>query len=173
MPNQNLSHLDQSGHAHMVDITQKSPTLRRATAEGYVLMSPATLTALTQNTAPKGEVLSVARIAAIQAAKKTADLIPLCHTLPLEQITIDFEIDAPLPQSSVLSPQSFRAVRILATASITAKTGIEMEALTAASIAALTIIDMLKALDPSMIITNIRLLEKTGGKSHYQAPPLP
>ncbi len=119
-------------------------------------MAPATLDALRNNAGPKGEVLPVARIAGIQAAKKTGDLIPLCHPLPLEQVTVDFEL---LPDR----------LRIQASATITAKTGIEMEAFTAVSVAALTIIDMLKAIDPAMQITGIRLLEKTGGKSHYRA----
>ncbi|HEY4328434.1 MAG TPA: cyclic pyranopterin monophosphate synthase MoaC [Phycisphaerae bacterium] len=151
-----LSHIKSNGEAHMVDVSTKIPTLRHATAEGFVLMSPATLKALKQNTGPKGEVLSVARIAGILAAKKTGDLIPLCHPLPVEQITVDFEI------------QKDR-VRIISTATITAKTGIEMEAYTAVAVAALTIIDMLKAVDPAMVITGIRLLEKTGGKSNYRA----
>ena len=151
-----LSHLTETGAAHMVDISKKSPTLRRATAEGFVLMAPATLDALRTNSGPKGEVLPTARIAGIQAAKKTGELIPLCHPLPLEQVTVDFEL---LPDR----------LRIRATATITAKTGIEMEAFTAVAIAALTIIDMLKAIDPAMQITGIRLLEKTGGKSHYLA----
>jgi cyclic pyranopterin phosphate synthase len=195
-----LSHLTPTGAAHMVDVSQKSPTTRRALAEGYLLMAPATLEALRTNSGPKGEALSVARTAGILAAKKTADLIPLCHPLPLDQVTVDFDLDPPHPitpspppprggsnappptegtpnsqnppalstQHSALVP-----VRILASATITAKTGIEMEALTAVALAALTLIDMLKAIDPAMIITGIRLLEKTGGKSHYKAPPLP
>ena len=155
-PKNKLSHLNETGAAHMVDVSAKQPTLRRATAEGFVLMAPATLDAIKNNSGPKGEVLSVARIAGIQAAKKTGELIPLCHPLPLEQVTVDFEL---LPDR----------LRILASATITAKTGIEMEAFTAVSVAALTIIDMLKAIDPAMQITGIRLLEKTGGKSHYIA----
>lgn len=140
----------------MVDVSAKAATLRRAAAEGFVLLAAATLQALKSNTGPKGEVLSVARIAGIQAAKRTGELIPLCHPLPVEQVTVDFEL---LPDR----------VRILATATITAKTGIEMEALTAVAVAGLTIIDMLKAIDPAMQITGIRLLEKTGGKSDYRA----
>jgi cyclic pyranopterin phosphate synthase len=140
----------------MVDVSAKAATLRRATAEGLVLLAPATLQALQHNTGPKGEVLSVARIAGIQAAKRTGELIPLCHPLPVEQVTVDFEL---LPDR----------VRVVATATITAKTGIEMEALTAVAVAGLTIIDMLKAIDPAMQITGIRLLEKTGGKSDYRA----
>ena len=140
-----LSHITPSGQAHMVDVSAKSPTLRKATAEGYVTMAPQTLAVLQAGTAPKGEVLSVARIAGIQAAKRTGDLIPLCHPLPLEQITIDFEIQP-------------TRIRIQATATITAKTGIEMEALTAVSLAALTIIDMLKAIDKSMTIDGSGIL---------------
>lgn len=151
-----LSHLGPSGEARMVDVSAKAATLRRAAAEGFVLLAAATLQALKSNTGPKGEVLSVARIAGIQAAKRTGELIPLCHPLPVEQVTVDFEL---LPDR----------VRILATATITAKTGIEMEALTAVAVAGLTIIDMLKAIDPAMQITGIRLLEKTGGKSDYRA----
>lgn len=152
-----LSHVSESGAARMVDVSGKAPTLRHAVAEGYVLMAPATLTALQHSTGPKGEVLSVARIAGIQAAKKTGELIPLCHPLPVEQVAVDFQ---------VIDPDR---VRILASATITAKTGVEMEALTAVAVAALTIIDMLKAIDPAMQITGIRLLEKTGGKSRYRA----
>jgi cyclic pyranopterin monophosphate synthase len=151
-----LTHLTPTGDARMVDVSGKTPTLRRATAEGFVFMAPATLGALKQNTGPKGEALSVARIAGIQAAKRTGELIPLCHPLPVEQVTVDFEI---VP----------RGVRIVATATITAKTGVEMEAFTAVAVAALTIIDMLKGIDPAMRIEGIRLLEKTGGKSTYQA----
>ena len=152
----------------MVDVSQKAATLRRATAEGYVLMAPATFKALKENTGPKGEVLSVARIAGIQAAKRCGELIPLCHPLPVEQVTVDFDLD---PKTSNLKSQisKLRAIRITASATITAKTGIEMEAYTAVAVAALTIIDMLKAIDPAMQITGIRLLEKTGGKSDYHA----
>ena len=164
-----LSHLTPTGAAHMVDVSAKSPTLRRAVAEGFVLMAPATLEALKNNTGPKGEALSVARIAGIQAAKITGTLIPLCHPLPVEQVTVDFELGVPIPSAFRIPRSAFAAARILATATITAKTGIEMEALTAVSIAALTLIDMLKALDSAMEITGIRLLEKTGGKSNYQA----
>ena len=164
-----LSHVDSTGTARMVDVSTKSPTLRRAVAEGFVLMAPETLRALLENTGPKGEVLSVARIAGIQAAKKTGDLIPLCHPLPVEQVTVDFEPNAPFPSDFRIQPSEFSAVRILATATITAKTGIEMEAYTAVAVAGLTIIDMLKAIDQRMQITGIRLLEKTGGKSDFKA----
>ena len=141
----------------MVDVSAKAPTLRRAVAEGFVVMAAATLEAVKNNSGPKGEVLSVARIAGIQAAKRTGELIPLCHPLPVEQVTVDFELQPP------------QRVRIIATATITAKTGIEMEAYTAVVVAGLTVIDMLKAIDPAMQITGVRLLEKTGGKSDYRA----
>jgi len=152
-----LSHVTDSGAAHMVDVSAKQPTLRRAEAEGFVVMAEATFAALQTNAGPKGEVLPVARIAGIQAAKKTGELIPLCHPLPVEQVTVDFELMPPT------------RVRIIASATITAKTGIEMEAYTAVAVAALTIIDMLKAIDPAMQVAGIRLLEKTGGKSNYHA----
>jgi cyclic pyranopterin phosphate synthase len=156
MARNDLSHITDSGAAHMVDVSGKAATLRRATAEGFVLMASATVDAVRNNSGPKGEVLSVARIAGIQGAKRTGELIPLCHPLPVEQVTVDFEL---LPDR----------LRIVASATITAKTGIEMEAFTAVAVAALTIVDMLKAIDPGMQITGIRLLEKTGGKSHYVA----
>lgn len=152
-----LSHVTDSGAAHMVDVSGKQPTLRRAVVEGFVVMGAATLEALRNHTGPKGEVLSVARVAGILAAKRTGELIPLCHPLPVEQVTVDFELIAP------------DRVRIVGAAIITAKTGIEMEAFTAVTIAGLTIIDMLKAIDQTMQITGVRLLEKTGGKSDYQA----
>ena len=164
-----LSHISETGAARMVDVSGKQPTLRRALAEGYVLMAPATLDALKHHTGPKGEVLSVARIAGIQAAKRTGELIPLCHPLPLEQVTVDFELDAGQKNSEFrIQNSELKTVRIVASATITAKTGIEMEAYTAVAVAALTIIDMLKAIDPAMQITGIRLLEKTGGKSDYR-----
>ena len=168
-----LSHLTPSGTAHMVDVSAKSPTLRRAVAEGFVTMKWDTWDALKNNTGPKGEVFSVARIAGIQAAKRTGELIPLCHPLPVEQVTVDFDTD---PRDDIARDAfdgGYKTIRIIASATITAKTGIEMEALTAVSVAALTIIDMLKAIDPAMQITAIRLLEKTGGKSHYRAATHP
>ncbi len=165
-----LSHLTPSGDAAMVDVSAKSPTTRRALAEGFLLMQPATREALRTHSGPKGEALSVARIAGILAAKKTADLIPLCHPLPLDHVSVDFDLDAPLNSGLRTQDSGLVPVRILASAAITAKTGIEMEALTAVALAALTLIDMLKAIDPAMIITGIRLLEKTGGKSDYHAP---
>ncbi len=152
-----LSHLDSRGAARMVDVSAKSPTRRRAVAEGFVVMAPATLRAVEAGRGPKGEVLSVARIAGIMAAKRCGDLIPLCHPLPVEQVSVDFQIQPP------------HRVRITAAAVITAKTGIEMEALTAVALAALTLIDMLKAIDPAMRIEGLRVLEKTGGKTPYRA----
>ncbi len=151
-----LTHVAEDGAARMVDVSGKVPTLRRAVAEGFVFMAAGTLRALKNHTGPKGEVLSVARVAGIQAAKRTGELIPLCHPLPVEQVTVDFDL---VP----------KGVRIVATATITAKTGVEMEAYTAVAVAALTIIDMLKAIDPAMRIDGIRLLEKTGGKTAYRA----
>jgi cyclic pyranopterin monophosphate synthase len=151
-----LSHIDDSGAAHMVDVSAKQATLRKAVAEGFVVMQPETLKVLIAGNAPKGEVLGTARIAGIMAAKRTGDLIPLCHPLGLEQVTVDFQIVEP------------DRVRIIATTVITAKTGIEMEALTAVAIAGLTIIDMLKAIDKTMRIDGIRIISKTGGKSDYQ-----
>lgn len=156
MPKPKLSHLDSQGRASMVNVSAKPPLHRQAIAEGYITLQPATLRAITHNALPKGEVLSVARIAGILAAKRTADLIPLCHPLPLEHVELSFD----LPK---LSPQSTHPLRlrIQATARIHAKTGVEMEALTAVSLAALTIYDMCKAIDKSMTISDIRLLQKT------------
>ncbi len=152
-----LSHIDDSGAARMVDVSAKQPTLRKAVAEGFVIMQPQTLKILLDGNVPKGEVLGTARIAGIMAAKKTGELIPLCHPLGLEQVTVDFEMVQP------------DRVRIIATTVITAKTGIEMEALTAVSIAALTVIDMLKAVDRTMRVDGVRLVSKTGGKSDFHA----
>ncbi len=155
-----LTHLDSRGAARMVDIGGKPVSAREAIAEGYVEMKGATLRAIVENKLPKGEVLATARIAGIMAAKKCGELIPLCHPLPIESITVDFDI----PE---LEPDSIESVqlRIIATARITAKTGVEMEALTAASVAALTVYDMCKAVDKSMVIRSVRLLKKTGGTS--------
>lgn len=156
-----LSHIDGRGVACMVDVSGKTPTLRRAVAEGCVVMAPATLRVLLAGAGPKGEVLGVARIAGIMAAKRCGELIPLSHPLPLEQVTVDV-------QTKRRTGSSVREARvwIRATATITAKTGVEMEALTAVSVAALTIIDMLKAIDQTMRIDGIRVLEKSGGKPH-------
>ena len=147
-----LTHLDAQGKARMVDVGGKAETRRVAVAEGRIAMSAEALAAIRDGTVPKGDVLAAARIAGIMAAKKTAELIPLCHPLALDAVTVDFEIED-------------GAVRVIASASLTGRTGVEMEALTAASIALLTLYDMAKALDKGMIISGIRLLEKRGGKS--------
>ena len=155
-----LTHFDAAGQAHMVDVSGKEPTAREAVAEALVLMSPETL-ALAQGGAAKGDVLGVARLAGIMGAKRTADLIPLCHPLPLDKVALDLEADAALP-----------GVRITATARTTGRTGVEMEALTAATVAALTVYDMLKAAQKDMRIEGVRLLKKTGGKSgSFEAAP--
>jgi cyclic pyranopterin phosphate synthase len=162
-----LSHVTETGAARMVDVSGKAATLRRAVAEGYVWMAEATWEALKSHSGPKGEVLPVARVAGIQAAKRTGELIPLCHPLPVEQVTVDFELE---PMGAI-GREGLVAVRIVAAATITAKTGIEMEALTAVTVAGLTVIDMLKAIDSAMEIGGVRLLEKTGGKRDYRAKP--
>lgn len=149
-----LTHLDEHGHAAMVDVGDKAVTTRTAIAQGEVQMQPATLAAIRDGTAPKGDVLAAARIAGIMAAKRTPELIPLCHTLLLSKVAVDFEIDEP-----------GQRVIITATIRCNGQTGVEMEALTAVSVAALTIYDMAKALEKTMVIGAIRLLEKRGGKS--------
>jgi len=149
-----LSHIDSSGQAHMVDISNKTVTARQAVAEGYISMLPATLKLIIEGGHAKGDVFATARIAGIQAAKKCADLIPLCHPLALTKITVDL-----IPQ-----PEHNR-VGIRALCKLAGKTGVEMEALTATTIAALTIYDMCKAVDKTMSIHGIRVLEKHGGKS--------
>jgi cyclic pyranopterin monophosphate synthase len=145
-----LSHYDSAGRASMVDISSKETTERTATAHAFVAMSQRVIRALPQN--PKGDPLEVARIAGISAAKKTADLIPLCHQLPLTHVALQFRVGP-------------NGIEVTATASTAARTGVEMEAMTAASVAALTIYDMTKALDKAIEIREIFLLEKTGGKS--------
>ena len=147
-----LTHLDQSGHAHMVDITAKSETERRAVAACRVTMQPETLALIASAAAPKGDVLAAARIAGIMAAKRTADLIPLCHPIPLAQVAIGLE-------------PAENAVEIRATVTSVGRTGVEMEALTAASVTALTIYDMCKATDRGMRIDALRVVEKSGGRS--------
>lgn len=147
-----LTHLDSEGAARMVDVGGKPKTARSATATGRIRMSAEALTAVREGSGPKGDVLAAARIAGIMAAKRTGELIPLCHPLALDAVRIDFLFED-------------IAVRATATASLTGKTGVEMEAMTAASIALLTIYDMAKALDKGMVIEEVRLLEKTGGKS--------
>lgn len=154
-----LTHLDEHGAARMVDVGGKAVTSRRAVAEARVRMQPATLARITEGRLPKGDVFAVARIAGIQAAKKTHDLIPLCHPLLLSSVQVELEAQAP------------DAVRITATCGLAGQTGVEMEALTAASVAALTLYDMCKAVDRGMVIEQVRLLEKSGGKSgDFHAP---
>jgi cyclic pyranopterin monophosphate synthase len=149
-----LTHLGAQGEAHIVDVGRKAETDRAAIAEGSVVMRPETLRMILAGDAKKGDVLGAARIAGIMAAKKTHELIPLCHPLLVTKVAVDIEPDEALP-----------GLRITALARVTGKTGVEMEALTAASVACLTIYDMAKAVDKDMAITGIRLLEKTGGKS--------
>ena len=147
-----LTHLDESGAAHMVDVSSKADTVREAVAEGRITMSAEALTAIKKGSAKKGDVLATARIAGIMAAKKTSDLIPLCHPLMLSKVSVDFAFEE-------------GGIRATATARLTGQTGVEMEAMTATSIALLTIYDMAKALDKAMVISGVRLLSKTGGKS--------
>lgn len=152
-----LTHLDDTGAARMVDVGAKPETARRAVAEGRICMSNDALEALMSGSGPKGDALATARVAGIMAAKRTGELIPLCHPLGLESVTIDFARES-------------HAIRVTATASLTGKTGVEMEAMTAVSVALLTLYDMGKAIDRSMAIEGVRLLEKTGGKSGHWAP---
>ena len=159
-----LTHLDAAGRATMVDVGHKAPTAREATAAGHVLLQPATLAAIAAGTVPKGEVLAVARVAGIMAAKRAGDLIPLCHPLPIDSVSVDFDIPEPVPGDAGPVKLGIRA-----TARITARTGVEMEALTAVTLAALTIYDMCKAIDKQMVIGDVRLLAKTGGTSHLPA----
>ncbi|ALI54677.1 cyclic pyranopterin monophosphate synthase MoaC [Celeribacter marinus] len=149
-----LTHFDAGGNAHMVDVSDKPVTDRSATAEAAIKMTAQTLAHITQGTAKKGDVLGVARLAGIMGAKKTADLIPLCHPLPITKVAVDLIPDDTLP-----------GVRIQATVKTSGQTGVEMEALTAATTAALTVYDMLKAVEKGMEITSVRLLRKEGGKS--------
>lgn len=154
MSGKTLTHVGASGEAHMVDVGDKAETERTAIAEGTVTMLPATLEIILAGNAKKGDVLGAARIAGIMAAKKTHELIPLCHPLLLTKVQVDIEPDRALP-----------GLRVRALARVTGKTGVEMEALTAASVACLTIYDMAKAVDRGMVISGIKLVEKTGGKS--------
>jgi len=154
-----LTHIDARGEARMVDVSEKPATERIAVAEGRVVMSKATLALIESGNAKKGDVLGVARIAGIMAAKRTHELIPLCHPLALSKVTVDIEADHKLPGCTVR-----------ATVKVTGPTGVEMEALTAVSVACLTIYDMIKAAERGVRIEGIHLLEKTGGKSgHYRA----
>lgn len=147
-----LTHLDSNGAARMVDVGGKPETARSATATGSIRMSPQALAAVRDGSGPKGDVLAAARIAGIMAAKKTGELIPLCHPLSLDAVSVEFAFEED-------------SVRATARASLTGRTGVEMEAMTATSVALLTIYDMAKALDKGMVIEGVRLLEKTGGKS--------
>jgi cyclic pyranopterin monophosphate synthase len=153
-----LTHLDETGAARMVDVGGKAATARRAVASGRITMSAEVLAAIRAGNAPKGDVLGAARIAGIMAAKRTGELIPLCHPLGLEAVNVDFAYEE-------------GAIRVTATASLTGKTGVEIEAMTAVSVALLTIYDMAKALDKGMVIDSVRLIAKSGGKSgNWSAP---
>ena len=155
-----LTHFDAEGRAHMVDVSDKAVTDRIATAEGHVKMAAQTFDLVSEGRAKKGDVLGVARLAGIMGAKKTPDLIPLCHPLPVTKVAVDLTLDPDLP-----------GVRITATVKTTGQTGVEMEALSAVSIAALTVYDMVKAVDRGMEIGGIRVILKDGGKSgRYEAP---
>ncbi len=149
-----LTHFDKDGRAVMVDVSAKSNTARIAIASGFIAMSKATLDLVETKSAAKGDVIAVAEIAGIMGAKKTADLIPLCHPLPLSNVTISINID-----------KEKQGLEVISQAKITGKTGVEMEALTAATVTLLTLYDMLKASDKSMVISDVKLLKKTGGKS--------
>lgn len=157
-----LSHVNQKGEANMVDVTEKAMTSRTAVAQGYISMTPQTLALITTGEHKKGDVFAVARIAGIQAAKKCSDLIPLCHPLMLSKVQVDFEADTDNNQ-----------VKVTALCRLTGQTGVEMEALTAVSVACLTLFDMCKAADPAMEIHGIKVLSKEGGKTGYwQAPEI-
>jgi cyclic pyranopterin phosphate synthase len=159
--NQQLSHLNESGEAQMVDVSAKQPTRRQAVAAGRIKMSSATFAAIEAGNTPKGDVLGTAKLAGIMAAKQTANLIPLCHPLPLHQIEV-----------KIIPDEELSGYQILATVTTKAETGVEMEALTAVSVAALTLYDMAKALEKGIVIESISLVSKTGGKSgDYLAIP--
>jgi len=153
-----LTHFNQAGEAHMVDIADKAPTARRAIAAGRIVMQAQTLELIRQGKHKKGDVLGVARIAGIMATKRTADLVPMCHPLALTHVSVEFETDA-----------EESAIECTVTAETTGQTGVEMEALTGVQVALLTIYDMCKAVDRGMVISDVRLLQKSGGKSgHWQ-----
>ncbi len=159
MGQKGFTHFDAAGHAHMVDISGKDVTDRSATARARVVMAPATLALIVEGRAKKGDVLGVARLAGIMAAKRTADLIPLCHPLPITSVAVDLVPNA-----------AENCVEITATVGTTGRTGVEMEALTAASVAALTVYDMCKSADRAMRVENLRVTHKFGGKSgNYEA----
>ena len=151
-----FSHVNARGEASMVDVSGKEPTVREARAEGYITMQPATLQAIVEGNHHKGDVFGVARIAGIQAAKQTSQLIPLCHPLMLSKVAVDFDVE----------PDNSR-IRVHSLCRLTGQTGVEMEALTAVSVATLTLFDMCKAVDPEMIIEGIKVLEKSGGKTGH------
>jgi cyclic pyranopterin monophosphate synthase len=158
--NDQLTHFDDHGQAHMVDVGAKSETHRIAVATGQIRMLPATLALITSGSAKKGDVIGIARIAAIQASKRTSDLIPLCHPLPLTRVAVSFEVN-----------EAASTVSCTVQAETYGKTGVEMEALTAVQVGLLTIYDMCKAVDRGMVMEGVRLLEKRGGKSgHWVAP---
>ncbi|WP_027005083.1 cyclic pyranopterin monophosphate synthase MoaC [Conexibacter woesei] len=149
-----LTHLDESGEARMVDVGEKPTTMRRAVARATVRMSPETAKVVAQGDAPKGDVLGTARIAGVMAAKRTGELIPLCHPIGLDHVDVEADIDA-----------AAGTITLTATAGVTAKTGVEMEAMTAATVAALTVYDMVKGVERDVAIENVVLLEKSGGRS--------
>ena len=151
-----FSHVNARGEASMVDVSGKEPTVREARAEGYITMQPATLQAIVEGNHHKGDVFGVARIAGIQAAKQTSQLIPLCHPLMLSKVAVDFDVE----------PDNSR-IRVHSLCRLNGQTGVEMEALTAVSVATLTLFDMCKAVDPGMIIEGIKVLEKSGGKTGH------
>ena len=158
-----FTHFDEGGRARMVDVSDKPVTTRTAIAEGFVAMKPETLALLKRGDAPKGDVLATARIAGIMAAKRTHELIPLCHPLALAKVTVDLEANSGPP-----------GIRVVAEVKTTGRTGVEMEALTAVSVTCLTLYDMLKAVDRAMTFERIRLIEKSGGRSgDYRAEPAP
>lgn len=161
MTDSKLTHLDDAGNAHMVDVSEKQVTTRIAVASGRVSMLPETLQLIKSGMAKKGDVIATARIAGIMAAKRTHELIPLCHPLAISKITVDLEINEP-----------DNSVDITASVKVEGKTGVEMEALTAVSVASLTVYDMVKAVDRGIIISDVKLIEKQGGKSgHFRADP--
>ncbi len=160
MSHQELTHFDRAGQAHMVDVGAKAETERIARAAGRIRMQPTTLQLVQTGDAKKGDVLGIARIAAIQAAKRTGDLIPLCHPIPLTRVAVEFQLDV-----------AGSAIDCEVVAQTVGRTGVEMEAMTAVSVALLTIYDMCKAVDRGMVMESVRLLEKAGGKSgHWLAP---
>ena len=159
---EHLTHFDATGQAHMVDVGAKQDTHRIAVAAGTIRMKPDTLALIQSGNAKKGDVIGIARIAAIMASKRTSDLVPLCHPLPITRVTVDFEVDA-----------SASSVHCRAQVETIGKTGVEMEALTAVQVGLLTIYDMCKAVDRGMVMTNVRVLEKHGGKSGDWTAALP